>query len=519
MKQLIAIALLTLSVLTGCNKNEFENFEIEKSHTVTDSLLQAKYIDPLLKAEVIELTLRPIHNEAVSKFYLINKGGKFSMLGKSRQFANPAALNVSFGTSPVTATVDFTEASLFGAVISDLGQELTRGADHSYAFVTASEGSFELEGIQYGDRLTARILDPKSPSAQHILNNGIVKDYDDQEKVYHETPFIAFDYKGKPVQMVVDPFNSSVWVFYSNSTDFMDYIVGVDGYEPPVHAGITYSTSDLGDTLQFNNNVNLTPELVLKGLVWNSDRTAYTAWLQQGTSSQSMATKSGKLPFYSFTEMATFLNSQYLTRQYYLESAGNKQKIIYEILQKLSIVKDFKVDLNKVNTDPNYTKDWSPAMKTNLLKLVAKINSVSAPMKVTSFEVNTPSSFYDLGIFKLDYHIGIAPTFNFKLSDGSGTDSITYANNLVGVAYPHGSKTYYEYFGFDNPKTFKMVEPTAPENLVKVWPEFYEFIKPFDEAVVHIDYLPKSADDVLPRIKMHSQKTGDVFFGESFLKK
>src|SRR5690606_22614945 len=135
MKQLTYIALLVFLAITGCQKNEFENYEIEKSHVVTDSTLKAKYIDPFQKGQVIELIVKPKQHEASQTYYLTYKDGQYAMLGKSRQYANPAELEIKFGTNKVSATIDFTEASLFPAFISDMGEELTRGADHSYAFV------------------------------------------------------------------------------------------------------------------------------------------------------------------------------------------------------------------------------------------------------------------------------------------------------------------------------------------------------------------------------------------------
>ncbi|MDM1047291.1 hypothetical protein [Sphingobacterium hotanense] len=58
MKQLTYIALLVFLAITGCQKNEFENYEIEKSHVVTDSTLKAKYLDPFQKGQVIELIVK-----------------------------------------------------------------------------------------------------------------------------------------------------------------------------------------------------------------------------------------------------------------------------------------------------------------------------------------------------------------------------------------------------------------------------------------------------------------------------
>jgi|GEM_PF-1237053 len=518
MKQLTYIALLVFLAITGCQKNEFENYEIEKSHVVTDSTLKAKYLDPFQKGQVIELIVKPKQHESFQTYYLTYKDGQYAMLGKSRQYANPAELEIKFGTNKVSATIDFTEASLFPAFISDMGEELTRGADHSYAFVGFENGKFQLEGIQYGDHLKARIIDMSSAEAQHILNNGILKDYQDQENFYYKQPFMAFTYAGTPVQMVVDPFNSSVWIFHSQYRDIFDYITNSPIYQPVGSEGVLYSTSALGDTLIFNREITLVEKLKVKGLIWNKERTQYTAWVSEGNATRNESLQLSKYPFYSYTEIGAFITSEFMTRKFYLEEADAKMKLIYEVVSKLKIPQNIKIDLARLANDPSYSKDWTPRMKTKLLALVDKINQQNAPMKVSSFDIKAIHSFADLGGgFVLDTHIGIANQYKFELRNGEQVDSISYASNLLALNFLNSTNV----IGFINPKSEKITMPAANKlspRLKNIWPDFVDFLAPFDEAVIHMNFLPPAAGEEYPRIKMHSAKTGDILIGSGYPK-
>lgn len=520
MKKIIYISLLAFLVaVSACKKDSFATFEIEKANPVTDSLLQSKYLTPFQQAEVMELTLMPKGNEIKQVFYLFKgTGTKLNMVGKSRQYATPAEVDVKYATNTVTATVDFTESSLFSSIITDLGEELTRGADHSYAFTQVHENRFEMEGIQYGDKLSIRILNPASEEAKYIAGGGIQKDYTAQDQIYYSTPFISFDVDGKPVQMVVDPNYSGVWLFYSNAKNQDDWIENTTSYLPTASHGLSYITSSLGDTLRFNKDVPI-KNVILKGLVWNAERTKYRALVQENNQEKLVDLKQQTTPFYSFTEERTFELGETLERNYYFSKATIEEKMIYDIVNRIKLPTKFKIDFDKLSSDANYSSGWSAELKSQFLAIRNKAKELNPDKNITSFEFDFAKSRDFFSTLELDIHIGLLAKYKIMMEKNGVKDSIQYTNNILAFKVDLVTFVNHEFYGFDDPVSVPMKVPENTSRAYKIWPQLYEVLKNFDNAVTHINYLPALQANQPMRIQMKSMKTNKQFVVDGIVPK
>lgn len=520
MKKIIYISLLALVfAVSSCKKDSFNTFEVEKANPVTDSLLQAKYLTPFQQAGVMEVTLIPKGNEVKQVFYLFKgTGTKLNMVGKSRKFATPAEVDVKYATTPVTATIDFTESSLFSSIITDLGSELTRGADFSYAFTQVRGNGFELEGIQYGDKLSVRILDPASKEAKYIADGGIQKDYEAQDRFYYANPFISFDVEGKPVQMVVDPNFSGTWLFYSNAKKQEDWQDNTTSYLPTVSHGLSYLTSGLGDTLRFNKEVPI-KSVILKGLVWNAERTKYRALIQENNQEKLVDLKEQTVPFYSFTEERTFELGETLEREYYFSNATIEEKMIYDIVNRVKLPTKFKIDFDKLSSDANYSAGWSPELKAQFLAIRNKAKELNPDKNITSFEFDFAKSRDFFVAYELDIHIGLLAKYKVMMDKNGVKDSIEYTNNILAFKVDLITFTDHKFYGFDDPISVPMKVPENTSAAYKIWPQLYEVLKNFDDAVTHINYLPALQANQPMRIQMKSMKTNRQFVVDGIVPK
>jgi len=520
MKLNITIYLLLIFFILGCKKDTFTTYEIEKSYTVTDSALNKKFIEPIQKSKILELTLKPKNNESVQRFFIMQpKEGEFSMLGKSRKYANPAKVNLGFSTNKFTATIDFTMESLFPSIITDLGEELTRGADYTYAFINETIDGFELEGVQYGDQLLVRIIDPTSAEAKHILNGGILQDYLDQDKIYYSTPFLSFEIDNKPVQLVIDPNNSGVWIYYNNiKTWTNDYAEKwSDGYLPTSSFGLSYSTSSTGDSLLFDKEIKIENQ-ILQGLNWNKERNKLNVLLGAKGKERTIELKGSKIPIYSFFELSTFQNSNHQTADFYFKSANAEQKIIYEIVKRLDIPKSFRFDFQSVINDSFYSEGWSNSLKTKAFALYKKITSLGINTNQLTMDIETGISDYEVmpGL-SLPIANGIRNNYKIKYNIGSKVDSFVVSQNILGAKIIITDAVNFDYYSFDNPMALEILKPLASANTLRVWDEFYDFLKAFESTKVQMIFLPALKDNEQMRVQMKNSKTGEAFVGTGFL--
>jgi len=508
------IGIILILFLSACKKDGFKTFEVEKSYTITDTLLKNKYITPIQRAKIVRMILKPKDNSAPTTFYIIQQTeGKYAMLGKSRAFADPAVIDLKFGTNATTAIIDFTETSLLGSIISDMGQELTRGADYVYSFVRVIPGGFELEGNQYGDHLTLMPLDPQSAEGQHILTGGILKDFMDIDRLFDAAPFQSTIIDGKPLQLVVDANTSSTWIFYSGENDKESISVDLDnGYKPTVSRGISYASSANGDSLLFFDEVAVGTQL-LQGLVWNQDRTGYKVLVGPKGKTTSINLNQSKIPVISYTEMTSFLTSEHQESSYY-EQATTEEKNIISINRRLTIPVSFKFDFDSLATYTDYGKGWTVAMKNRAKLLAEKIKTLGTNVTQVRFESQAKAGFRELFTdYYIDDHVGMSHQITIRFNNNGQKDSVSYRQNVLALDNGLSFSSPVTYYGFQNPKFMLMKIPTKPANLVKVWPEFYDFFQAYENATLQSSYLVPAKENGPIRVNMTSKKTGDTFIG------
>lgn len=504
--------------MVSCSKNSFTSFDVVKSYTVTDSLLDAKFINPFKSAQIIELTLFPKGNDKNQIFFLFPKGdGKYSLLGSSRDFANPTDIEVKFTTNPLVANVDFNEQSLFAAIITDIGKELIRPADHIYSFISFENNVFVLEGNMYGDRLEAKIIDPNTDLAQHIFGGGFAKDYEDQEKLYMKKEFMAFNIADTVAQLVVDPYASAVWIFYSAAKNFAELTLrqrGLKdhGYHPTISRAVSYRNSTLGDSLIFTNPVNMAGNNFI-GLAWNADRTAYQAILGPVGKEALVPLRKDIKPFYTFTEMMTFVHAEHQDKEfYYGGKALQEEMVLYDILHRFKFKSSIKINFDSLRNIPSYSAGWTPIMKTNALKIADKISATSSNHKPLDLYLECHISS-TLNAATARYHTGMLASFKVEFSVNNVIDSTITRSNILAASgnFP------YAFYGFENAfceKFYSKPSFGVPYgSSVLVDKELYDFVKTFEGSLVNLKYLDPVSPGGPVRVQMTGRKNNDIFIG------
>ena len=91
---------------------------------------------------------------------------------------------------------------------------------------------------------------------------------------------------------------------------------------------------------------------------------------------------------------------------------------------------------------------------------------------------------------------------------------MTYRQNVLAIENnPRPWLPPIAYYGFQTPQFMSLNTPTEPANLIKIWPEFSNFFKGYENAALQSNYLiPAKANGPL-RVNMISKKTGDAFVG------
>lgn len=500
----------------SCKKENFKTFEIEKSYTITDTLLKNKYIVPIQKAKVVKIKYEGKNNTVPVVYYLIQQSdGKYAMMGKSKNFANPAPINLQFGTNATAAIIDFSEASLLASIISDMGLELTREADHVYSFVKIIPEGFELEGNQYGDRLTLSPMDESLAEAKYILSGGVLKDYNAITTLYNKTAYQSVMLSGRPAQLVLDPITSMTWIYYSGEKNMEDITrLEKDGYRPTVSLAVAYEPSVTGDSILFSKEIAVADQL-LRGFIWNSDRSALKLLVVSQGKTVNMNLTSSKIPAISYTELSTFLASKHQSKDYYNNNATADERDVSDIINYLNIPTNFKFDFDSLAKYPDYGTGWSQSMKDKALLLANKIKTLGSNVKNIKFESQALYSFREVFTdFNVDGHVGMSHDITISFSSDAGPDAMTYRQNVLAVENnPSVWLPPIAYYGFQNPSFMILKTPTKPANLVKIWSEFSNFFKGYENDPLQSNYLSPVKTNGPVRVNMVSKKTGDAFVG------
>lgn len=507
---------MLLFCMSACKKDGFKTFEIEKSYTITDTLLKNKYIVPIQKAKVVKVKYDGKNYTMPVVFYLIQQtDGKYAMMGKTKTLADPAPINLQFGTNATAAIIDFSESSLLASIISDMGLELTRGADHVYSFVKTIPEGFELEGNQYGDLLTLSPMDENLAETKYILSGGILKDYNAITTLYNKNAYQSFMLSGRPVQLVLDPTTSMTWIYYSAEKNMEDITSLLkDGYRPTVSLAVPYEPSATGDSILFTKQIAVADQLV-QGFIWNQDRSAVKLLVGPQGKIVSIDLSASKLPVISYTELSSFLTSTHQSKDYYNNTATAAERDVSDIINYLNIPKNFKFDFDSLAKYPDYGTGWSQPMKDKALLLANKIKTLGTNVKNIKFESQALYSFRVLfADFYVDGHVGMSHNITIRFTSDAGNTAVTYRQNVLAIENnPSPWLPPIAYYGFQTPQFMSLNTPTEPANLIKIWPEFSNFFKGYENAALQSNYLlPAKANGPL-RVNMISKKTGDAFVG------
>lgn len=505
MKKIIYISVLLILAVISCKKNNMETFDSDQIHTITDTLLKSKFIDPVQQAECFKLLLKSKNRDDTAVFFLIKDKGKYVMGASNAQYAQPYEVKLSFGTNATTATLSFSEDAPFVGIFNDLGGDVTRSMDISYSFVKSTARGFELEGNSYGDKLEMIYTDINSSVVQNIKSGLLYKTLKAQIDLFQKTPYNVLLVNGKPLQVMVDPSNNEIWTFFSeNAAAQITFSSGArNSYKPTLSAFSTFTYSSTGDTLQLALPIEI-KGMTINQLIWDSDKNIYQALAQSAGQHQLQPFAASNVPAYSFAELSSYILS--------LEDDTKSSSVNFKnFLKRTKIPLNYSIDFAQIANNPDYMQGWSSGMKERALKVAAKLKGQLGNNKYVRLETTTSSAFS-----------------GFFAGVGVDQDLIYYENNvptstislqlleIYTLGFPIGDNK--SFMGLEYLWSSKWSNTDLPvtdeEAIALLWPELYDFVKIYDSAKLKMTYLPPRQGEKNIRVQVQNASTGDTFIAD-----
>ncbi len=143
-----------VAVLTSCNKDGLENYQVEKTHPDAEEML-AEFTRTLHSGSLAwQAVLNPKAGKSYTMFFKMDKGGNvWTLLDLNFTTARaPKAGKYRLSSDVNNASINFSSGTYLDDVTHKDGYR-TVGADTSYSFKYMNGDTVMLSGNQYGDEL------------------------------------------------------------------------------------------------------------------------------------------------------------------------------------------------------------------------------------------------------------------------------------------------------------------------------------------------------------------------------